>query len=288
MEAPVKDRYAIRDRIAALDPERDHAEIYRLLQTIEFPWDMFQALTFALFRTYAVPSIGRLLKQSGEFARAPQRRFDDTVLILEAILEHGMDSAIGRAALRRMNQMHGRFPIRNDDLRYVLAAFVVTPARWLDDYGWRRLTFAEREACAVYYRELGRRMGIKDIPADFTDFTRALDRYEAEHFHRDADTRVVADHTLALLATLPPYQYLPGWMVRRLARALMDAPLRNAFGYPAPTRGEVVLARAGLRWRGRVVRRWPPRQTPFYPRQRASIRSYPDGYDVAALGTFAD
>ena len=36
--------------------------------------------------------------------------------------------------------------------------------RWLDGYGWRPLTEVERVATAVYYRELGRHMGIKDIP----------------------------------------------------------------------------------------------------------------------------
>ena len=34
-----------------------------------------------------------------------------------------------------MNQMHGAYAISNEDLRYVLAAFVVVPVRWLRDYG---------------------------------------------------------------------------------------------------------------------------------------------------------
>jgi len=55
--------------IARLDPETAYEEIYRVMTTLEFPWDMNQALSFALFRTYAVPSIGRLLDQTGEFAR---------------------------------------------------------------------------------------------------------------------------------------------------------------------------------------------------------------------------
>ena len=48
-----------RDRNDGLDPERDHVEIYRNLTLYEFPWDYNQALSFALFRTYAMPSIGR-------------------------------------------------------------------------------------------------------------------------------------------------------------------------------------------------------------------------------------
>ena len=63
-----------------------------------------------------------------------------------------------------MNQMHGAYAISNEDMRYVLSTFVVIPMRWLDRFGWRRLTETERRASANYYRELGRHMNIKDIP----------------------------------------------------------------------------------------------------------------------------
>ena len=46
------------------------------------------------------------------------------------------------------------------------------------------------------------------------------------------------------------------------------------------------LVRAGLRARGRVVRFLPPRTEPYFARQLPQIRSYPDGYDLATLGTF--
>ena len=99
-------RFDVLRRIEALDPARDCAEIYRLMGTREFPWDMTQALSFALFRTYAVPSIGALLARTGELTERTQKRYDDTVLILDAVLEHGTDSRQGRPAIRRMNQMH--------------------------------------------------------------------------------------------------------------------------------------------------------------------------------------
>jgi len=139
-------------------------------------------LSFALFRTYAVPSIGGLLHRSGEFTARVQKRYDDTVLILDAVLEHGFDHPTGRAAIRRMNQMHGSSPISNDDLRYVLAAFVVVPVRWLRDYGWRQLTEVELRASVAYYQRLGTLMGIQDIPADLAGFERLLDDYETDHF----------------------------------------------------------------------------------------------------------
>ena len=101
--------------IRQLDPERDHLEIVYLDTFHEFPWDTTRSLEFALFRTFAVPSIGGLLDRTGEFAQRPQKRYDDTDLILSEILEHGYDSERGRAALRRMNRLHGRFDISNQD-----------------------------------------------------------------------------------------------------------------------------------------------------------------------------
>jgi hypothetical protein len=279
-------RFDVRRRIEQLDPVRDFLEIYRLMSTFEFPWDMNQALSFALFRTYAVPSIGGQLARTGEFTERAQKRYDDTVLILDAVVEHGPGSEDGRAAVRRMNQMHRSYDISNDDLRYVLATFVVMPIRWLDDYGWRPMTEAERVASAHYYRELGHLMGIRDIPQTWQAFAHCLDAYERAHFGFDAGARAVAESTLALLATFPPNHRLPAALVRRISLATMDGPLLDAFGFPRPPQALRTLVRGGLKGRGRVVRFLPPRREPYFARQLPQIRSYPDGYSVSELGTF--
>jgi hypothetical protein len=279
-------RFDVLRSIERLDPARDFAEIYRLTGTREFPWDMNQALSFALFRTYAVPSIGGLLARTGEFTERAQKRHDDTVLILDAVLEHGLESTEGRTAIRRMNQMHRSYDISNDDLRYVLATFVVTPIRWIDAYGWRRTTEIERIASANYYRALGRRMGIQDIPATWQAFARLLDAYERDHFAFDLGGRTVAEATLALLATFPPNDRLPVGVVRRISLATMDESLLDAFALPHPGRLVRGLVRTGLKARGRVVRFMPPRREPYFARQLPQIRSYPSGYSVPELGTF--
>ena len=279
-------RYAVLRRIEELDPRRDFAEIYRLMGSFEFPWDMNQALSFALFRTFAVPGIGGLLATTGEFLTRPQKRYDDTVLILDAVVEHGFDSPEGRAAVRRMNHMHGAYDIGQDDLRYVLSTFVVMPIRWIDAYGWRRLTEVERIAGANYYRELGRRMGIRDLPETWQGFARYLADYERAHFGGDSGGRAVAEATLALMTTFPPNRLLPARLVRRLSLAVMDRPLVDAFGFAPPGPVLRALVRSGLKARGRVVRLLPPRRRPYYARQWPQVRSYPHGYRVAELGTF--
>jgi hypothetical protein len=111
-----------------------------------------------------------------------------------------------------------RYPISNDDLRYVLAAFVVVPLRWLRDYGWRELTDVELRASVAYYRRQGTLMGIHDIPADLARFERLLDDYEAARFQRDDSSRLIADATLDLMATFPAQKmsYRPGYNVAAL------------------------------------------------------------------------
>jgi mpaB/rubber oxygenase-like protein len=270
--------------IAQLDPETEFVEIYRIMSGYEFPWDMTQSLGLALYRTYAVPSIGELLAATGEFQRRTHKRYADTGLILDAVLEHGFDNPTGRSGIRRMNQMHGAYEISNDDMRYVLSTFVVIPMRWMDRFGWRAMTEVERVASANYYRELGRHMNIKDIPGTHQEFAALLDAYEREHFARSPGGRAVSDATLALLAGFYPRPLRP--LLRRAMLALLDPPLREAFGYPDPGRATRAVTVGGLRARARVERRLPPRRRPRYVRQLREFAIYPDGYDVSELGTF--
>ena len=148
------------DEIASLDAEADAGRIVFLLGACEFAWDIERALEFALFRTYAVPSISGLLAKTGAFETATRKRYDDTELILSEITENGLDSDRGQAALARMNAMHGAYRIRNDDMLYVLSTFVFEPERWLARFGKRAMTDHEKAAVFAHYRRLGAAMGI--------------------------------------------------------------------------------------------------------------------------------
>ncbi|MGA4838117.1 oxygenase MpaB family protein [Streptomyces sp. G45] len=277
-------RYDRLRQIRRLDPEKDSLTIYRLSSTYEFPWDYMRALELALYRTYAVPSIGGLLARTAELTDRTQRRYDDTTLLLDAIVEHGFDADEGRSAIRRINQMHRSYAISNDDMRYVLCTFVVTPRRWIDAYGWRRLSSHEVIASVVHYRTLGQRMGIKEIPRSYEEFAACLDSYEEAHFGWDEGGRKVSDATLALMGTWFPRPLEPA--TRTAILALLDDSLLRAFRYDPPSDLTRALVRRAVRLRGRAVRLLPPRTTPSHARQNWRIKSYPNGYRLDALGTF--
>lgn len=271
-------------KIAELDPEKDFEEITHIVGDYEFPWEIYQSLRLALFRTYAVPSIGRLLYDTGGFNDDVQKRHDDTAIILFTLGQEGIDSLDGHAAIRRMNQMHGSYDISNDDMRYVLSAFVVTPARWIDQYGWRRRTAVEELASVRFWQRIGKLMGIADIPATFREFEELLDSYEAEHFAFDEKCLAVANVTLGLFETFyPRFARKPA---NAVLRSLMDDHLLETFGYEKPPAPIVFLSRGGLRLRARFVGILPARKTPKKLSDYREIRSYPDGYSVDQLGTF--
>ncbi|HEX6384896.1 MAG TPA: DUF2236 domain-containing protein, partial [Anaerolineae bacterium] len=75
-------RNKILDEIKQLDPVKDHQRISFLSACYEFPFDTTRSLELALFRTFAVAKGTPLLEGTGEFTRRPQKRYDDTVLIL--------------------------------------------------------------------------------------------------------------------------------------------------------------------------------------------------------------
>ena len=82
-------RYDIARHIATLDAERDHVQIMHYLAGYEFPWDYIRALEMALYRTFCAPTTSAVLDKSGEFHQRPQRRYDDTALLMGEIVEWG-------------------------------------------------------------------------------------------------------------------------------------------------------------------------------------------------------
>ncbi|MCO6003745.1 DUF2236 domain-containing protein [Actinoallomurus purpureus] len=274
-------RYTRLRQIQALDPERDYQDIYRISAEYEFPWDLQRSLELALFRTYAVPSIGGLLDRTGEFARRGQKRYDDTVALLyEMTQDGGLDSERGLAALRRMNRIHGRYAISNDDFLYVLSTFVVIPVRWVAEYGWRPYSSHEVRATAKTFRHIGRLMGLKEIPETYEAFADFLDRYERENYAYAEANRRVAEATIAIFEGWFPRFLRP--LARRGVLALTDTPLRQALGLPRAPRILEIGAHRALKARALAVRLLPPR--PSTRPKKPYTRSYPDGYALEEIG----
>jgi hypothetical protein len=275
-------RNPVLEEIRGLDPVKDHQRIAFLTSLHEFPWDTTRSLELALFRAFAVAKGTGLLAGTGEFTERTQKRYDDTVLLLAEILEHGYDSPRGKAALRRINQMHGRYSIPNDEFLYVLSTFVFEPIRWNERFGWRPLLRSEKLASFHFWREIARRMAIRDVPEDYETFERYYDAFARLHYRFAPENRALAVATRDLF--LGWYLPRPLWPLGRpFVHAMMDDQLLDAVGLPHPHPAVRRFTEAAVRFRGRIVRRLPPRTEPRLITRRRHP-TYPMGYAIEDLG----
>jgi hypothetical protein len=267
--------------IRTLDPERDCRRIVFLDAFCEFPFDTARALELAFFKTFASPTIAELLDSTGEFVLRGQKRYDDSDLLISLFSEDGWDGDRGKRALRRMNQIHGRFEIANEDFLYVLSAMALEPMRWNERYGWRRMDEGERQALFHFWREIGTRMAIKEIPATLTELERFNVEYERTRFAAtDAGTRLAHAQQDVFLAW---FRWLPNALGARSISALLEEHVVDALGLVRATRIERRASAGALRLRALAMRPLPARRK---PRLRTTMRrrSYPEGYEIEQLG----
>ena len=254
------------------------------LSLIEFPWDINKALEFALLRTYAVPAISSLLARTGEFTARTEKRYDDTALLIREVLVTGLDAEGSLRAFARINDMHGRFRIADEDFLYVLSTFVFSPIEWLDAYGRRALSADERRDWFVYWREFGRRMGITDIPESLQAFHAFVVDYERRRYAPSPANLAIAHATIDLVLShyWTPRVLRP--IGRRLVAALCAPQLVEALGIAKPSGVIGALAVGGLKLRRAILRLLPPRST--VKTIHFGLRTYPEGFNIEELGTF--
>jgi hypothetical protein len=274
-------RTTILDQVRLLDAEKDHQQIVFLSTRYDFPFDTTRALELALFRTFCSPCISALLDRTGEFYGRAQKRYDDTDIIISELMEWGYDSERGKRALRRMNQMHGRFAIANADFLYVLSTFVFEPIRWNARFGWRKFCEQERLAMFYFWAEVGRRMNIQDLPADYALFEEFNREYERRHFCFTECNQRVGTATREMFASWFPRLLRP--VIRPGIHALLDDEVIRSFGFPRPWRVTRALLTGGLRMRA-VLLRWLPRRRKPFLRTAMKHRTYPNGYQIEKLG----
>jgi hypothetical protein len=254
-------RFGIRDRIAGLDPARDHEEIVRLLMFHEFPWDVRMAGRLMIWHLYANPPVAAAVGPTN----ALLTRSEVTSLAFGDLVEHGLDSPRGRAILRFVNRGHRTGAVAAEHNGFALAALAVTLMRWLDRHGWRRLTAGERTALAVFYAELGRRMGVPGLPRDPDGLAAYLERREAAFAFTETG-RICSERTLTMARARVRPWLRP--LVRPVVAALLAPRTRAAVGLRTPPAPVRLAVSAALLLRRVVVRRLPPRTEPTTPRTR--------------------
>ncbi|KAJ7214643.1 hypothetical protein C8J57DRAFT_1149876 [Mycena rebaudengoi] len=222
---------------------------------LAFAWDMptlsQYALYVALFEASAIPTISKLFLATKQLSA---RRYADTELLIGTWLHcpmsgkplgspHDAPASDPRAAiaLARVNWLHSHYNILNEDYLFTLGQFIFEPANWAARYGWRPHSSLERYASFVYWSEIGRKMGIRDIPNTPEEFRMWLDDYAETHIRPANSNRLVAEHTIGELLFPVPRAFGIRSFVEGFSRAMLNERTRAAMmqpsapSYAAPT-----------------------------------------------------
>lgn len=225
----------------------DACLIQQYLAELEFPFTYTKALQFALFRSYGIPSISKLLAGTSQFTNpeTSSKRYTDTELLIREFVGHAPSSQRTIEAISRMNYIHSKYrlsgQILDDDMLYTLSLFASEPIKWINKYEWRQLEDFEKCAIGTFWRSMGDAMSIsfdslKSGKVGFRDGLHWLEEvlqwaqyYEKKNMVPHINNKITADETvLLLLWNVPPAMKGIG---ENLVRALMDARLRAAMMY---------------------------------------------------------
>lgn len=207
----------------------------------------------------AIPTISSLLLHTKRLTcpAAYGKRAEDTGVLLLETQVHGLDSERGSQALCRINWQHDRYGVKisRDDKLFTLCLFIYEPLRLIDEHDWRKTTPLEKQARFVFWREMGARMGITDIPKTSEELQAWRRDYQKEKMVYAESNAIVGDATIALF--LRPYPRFMHAFMRQALIVLVPEPAREAFGWPrSRPRFLYALIPALLALRAFIVRRF--------------------------------
>lgn len=243
--------YPTRQSLAGMT-QSDAWAIQQRMAELEFPFVYQKSLQFALFRTYGIPSISRLLVQTGllSSAKTSSKRYTDTVVLIADFMSYPPGSPRAAEAIARMNFLHSAYiktgQISNDDMLYTLSLFALEPIRWIDRWEWRRLEMIERCAAATFWKEVGDAMSIDysalkngrkvsdgENTGTWTDGLHWLEDVEewAEAYQKKCMVPHIDNHKTAEETTALLLWHVPKWAKvagQKIVCVLMDDRLRIA------------------------------------------------------------
>ena len=267
--------------IVSLDPVKDHCRIVHLMTGYEFPWDIVRALEVALMETFCSPKVSGLLNRTGEFRRHGQKRYDDTALLVAEFMQNGYDAERGRDAIDHINKIHAFYHIGNDEFLFVLSTFVCQPIHWIDTYGWRKTTENERQALFHFFKAVGERMNIKNIPASLNGLGQFVDDYKKNNVFFIETNRAVGNATVNIVKGWMPFFARP--FVLPVMKCLLPKSMLAALGYTTPPTLLKTLVNGCMRIRALALRIITFKKYPSFVTIERN-RTYKKGYEIMKLG----
>ncbi|RDW77849.1 hypothetical protein BP5796_05701 [Coleophoma crateriformis] len=213
---------------------RDAQHILGQLGLYECPWMFLAGKDFAFLRAFAIPGISKVSVGAKEMIERVGKRYADTTVLVGEFLVNDIDSERACIAINRMNWIHSRYgnKIQMDQMVYTLCLLICEALQWIDKYDWRKTTALEKHASWVFWNEVGRRMGLENVPQSFEACATFIDDFEKHNMAPSKDNALIAQGIFSLYASTVPAFLAP--FVRVVLIAFMDKRLIGAFKLSTP------------------------------------------------------
>lgn len=272
-ERSLRRRFAYPDRASLKNMTVEDAQkIIKELSSLEFPFTNETSLQFALFKTYGVETISKLLLETRNLTDPVNslKRYEDTAVVIGEFMANPPNSVRATTSVARMNWLHAKYissgKISNADLLYTLSVFITEPERFVRLYEWRPLNDMEYCAYAVFWRSIGDAMGIRYDGylargeagdwADGLDFAHDIARWAKQYEVEAFVPSTISNKPAVALIPMITY-WLPG-VIRGFAHecvcVLLGDRVREAFMLPEPGISAATFIYASL-WARRFVLR---------------------------------
>ncbi|KAK2040212.1 hypothetical protein LZ31DRAFT_558091 [Colletotrichum somersetense] len=277
--ANLQKKTAFTDRASLARMTNDQAHlILKNMAELEFPKMYILSLQFALFKTYGIESISRLIVATKNLADPvnAQKRYEDTTILFGEFSLNPPTSDRALKAISRMNYLHSRYiaagQISNADLLYTLSVCITEPIRFMRLYEWRAMTDMEICAIGTHWKAIGDAMDIQyegflrqESWADGIEFVDDITAWAAQY---EVDAMKPSRLNLRVSSQLVEMMifHVPNFaqpLAREVLYVLMGDRVRAAFCFPEPGIVAALAAYAALVTRRFVVRHLMlPRLTP--------------------------
>ncbi|KAF9140438.1 hypothetical protein BG015_001668, partial [Linnemannia schmuckeri] len=260
----------------------------------DFPYVNVISLEFALFKTYVIPSISKILAATKQFATQCPKQADDTGLLLsemtetykrqvyrrmtegkEDLEEDLKDVRREQLALEKLNFIHGHYPNRQEDYLYTLALSVLEPVSWINRLEWRQITDLEKNALLAVWTIHGQNMKIESILETFDELAQWSENYEHENMVYAPSNVAIAQPPASSSQKHPRHCTPSAAISSHPSSPTVFAPLRRFFiqYFLLPKRYPNFRTALRANNQGKFVPRWN-KYTPVYP----------DRYHIEDLG----
>ncbi|EFA82351.1 hypothetical protein PPL_04776 [Heterostelium album PN500] len=248
-----------KNKLQTFDPKKDGDvdEIIKFVVGYDFPFEMFLVLNFVSYRTFCSPTIAGVYAKTGGIVNDTDKRACDTDLLMHIWMDYGLDSTI--------HGLHSA-KTRNVDFVFVIACLVIDSIQFANDYGWRSIEEKEKQAIWEFYRRVGERMEIKDLPKNLEDCYKIVDKYtEDERSARITEDGIALTEAITKLVC-QWYYFIPQSIIRTAVSVViyqMGATFQRKLGLTKPTFVQSLFVNTILQIRRALLNVVPLRTEPY-------------------------